>query len=66
MGQLKSHGSQNPIKQKDMKLKILGKVVLEIINILEHNPCENNLIRMIKNHQTSKGGKGQWKGEKGR
>ena len=37
-----------------------------ITRILGHNPCENNLIRKVKNHQLSKGEKGPWKGEKGR
>ena len=48
-----------------MNLKILGRMVLNIIRIIEHNPYENNPIRMIKNHQPSKGEKGHWKGEKG-
>ena len=53
------------MKQKYMSLKILGRMVLEVINILGHNPCENNQIRMIKNHQPSEGEKGHQKGEKG-
>ena len=39
-------------------------MVLELINILGHNPYENNLIRKVKNHQPSKDEKGHWKGEK--
>ena len=50
-GYLNSHSSQNPIKRRDMNLKIIGRMVLDIIRILEHNPCENKLIIMIKNHQ---------------
>ena len=38
---------------------------LEIIRIIEKNPCENHPIKIIKNHQPSKGAKGAWKGEKG-
>ena len=34
-------------------------MVLDIINILGHNPYENKLIKMIKNHQPSKGEKGR-------
>ena len=56
---MKSHNSQNPIKRKDMNLKILGRMVLDIIIIIEHNPYENNSIRMTKNHQPSKGEKGE-------
>ena len=41
-------------------------MVLDLINILEHNPCEKNIIRKVKNHNPSKGEKGHWKGEKGR
>ena len=41
-------------------------IVIEIINILAHNYCENNLIIKVKNHNPSKGEKGHWKGEKGR
>ena len=63
---MNGHDSQNPIKRKDMDLKILGIIVLELINILEHNNCENNLIRKVKNHNPLKGEKGHWKGEKDR
>ena len=35
-----------------------------IIRIIVHNPFENNMIIMIKNHQILKGEKGHWKGEK--
>lgn len=38
-----------------MNLKIHGKMVLDIISIIAHNPRENRLIRMIKNHQPLKG-----------
>ena len=41
-------------------------MVLDQKNILEHKPCENKLIIMVKNHNPSKGEKGHWKGEKGR
>jgi hypothetical protein len=63
---LKSHNSQNPIKRKDMDLKILGMIVIDLIKILGHNPCKNNLIRKVKNQNPSKGEKGHWKGEKGK
>ena len=49
-----------------MDLKTLGMIVIDLINILGQNPCENNLIRKVKNHNRSKGEKGHWKGEKGR
>jgi hypothetical protein len=49
-----------------MNLKILGSMVIDIINIIEHNPCENKIIIMIKNHQLSKVEKGHRKGEKGK
>ena len=49
-----------------MDLKILGRMVLDLINILVHNPCENNLIRKVKNHNPLKGEKGHWKGENGK
>ena len=41
-------------------------MVIELINILGHNTCENNLIIRIKNHQPQKDENGHWKGEKGR
>ena len=41
------------MKQKDMNLKILGGMVLDIIRIIAHNTYENNSIRMIKNFQLS-------------
>ena len=63
---MKSHSSQNLIKQKDMNLKILGRMVLDIIRILAHNPYENNLIIRVKSHNPTKGEKGHWKGEKDR
>ena len=31
-----------------MNLKILGRMVLDIIRIIAHNPYENKLTRMIK------------------
>ena len=40
--------------------------VLDLMNMLGHNTCENKLIRKVKNHNPSKGEKGHWKGEKGR
>ena len=49
-----------------MDLKILGRMVLGLINILGNNPCVNNLSIMVKNNQLSKGEKGHWKGEKGK
>ena len=61
-GQLKSNNSPNPIKQRDMNLKILGRMVLDIIRIIGHNPYKNYPIRMIKNNKPSKGEKGAWKG----
>ena len=64
-GYSKSHGSKNTIKWKDVNLKILGRMVLDIIRIIAHNPCEKISIIMIKNHQPSKSDKGAWKGEKG-
>ena len=39
-------------------------MVLDPKNILEHKPYENNLIRMVKNHNPLKGEKRHWKGEK--
>jgi hypothetical protein len=62
---LKSHGYQNPIKRKDTNLKIIGRMVLDIINIIEQNPYENKSIRITKKHQPSKGEKGHSKSEKG-
>ena len=47
-----------------MNLKILGRLVIDIIQIISHNHYETNPIRIIKNHQPSKGEKGAWKGEK--
>ena len=49
-----------------MDLKILGRMVVEIINILGHQPCENMIIREVKNNNPLKGEKGNWKGENGR
>ena len=63
---MNSHNSENPIKWKYMDLKILERMVLDPKKILEHKPYDNNLIRMVKNHNPSKGEKGHWKGEKGR
>ena len=40
-------------------------MVLDLINILGHNNCENKLIIKLKNHNPLKGGKDHWKGEKG-
>ena len=37
-------------------------MVLDILNIIVHNPCENKSIRMIKNNQPLKGEQGPWKG----
>ena len=37
-----------------MDLKILGTIVIDIINILEHNNCENNLIIKVENHNPLK------------
>ena len=48
-----------------MNLKIIGRMVLDIISIIAHNPYGNNSIRMTKNHQPSKGEKGASKDEKG-
>ena len=49
-----------------MDLKTLRRMVLDLINIVGHNPCENKNIRKVKNHYPSKGGKGHWTDEKGR
>ena len=48
-----------------MNVKILGRMVLDIIRNIEDNPYENKSIRMTKNYQPSKGEKGHSKGEKG-
>ena len=56
--QSKSHNSKNPIKWKDMNLKLLGRMVFDKINIIEHNNCKNKSIKMTKNNQPPKGGKG--------
>ena len=48
-----------------MNLKILERMVHDIIRIIEHIACKNKLIRITKNHQPSKGKKDHWKGEKG-
>ena len=42
-----------------MKLKLLERMVLDIIIIIAHNPCENKPIIMVKNNQPSKGEKGE-------
>ena len=42
-----------------MNLKILGRMFLEIIIIIEHNTYENKFIIMKKNHQSSKDEKGE-------
>ena len=52
---MNSHNSENLIKHKDMDLKIIGIIVLDLINIIAQNTCKNKLIIMIKNHQASKG-----------
>ena len=48
-----------------MNLKIIGRMVLDIINIIVHIPCENKPIITTKKNQPLKGEKGPWKGEKG-
>ena len=48
-----------------MNLKLLGRMVINIINIIEHNPCENKSVKMTKNNQPLKGEKGPLKGGKG-
>ena len=35
-------------------------MVLEINSILEHNPYENNLIRVIQNYEPLNGENGHW------
>ena len=52
-----------------MNLKLLVRIVCDMINIIAHNPCENISIIMTKNNQPwkgengpLKGGKGPWKG----
>ena len=62
---MNSHDSQNPIKQKDMDLKILGRMILDPKNGLEHKNYENNLIIKVKNKKHLKGEKGHLEGEKG-
>ena len=57
-GLLNSHNSPNPIKWKDNDLKILERMVLQLINIFGHYPYENNLIRKVNNDNPSKGEKG--------
>ena len=37
-------------------------MVFDIIKIIAHNTCERKSIKMKKNNQPSKGGKGSWKG----
>ena len=49
-----------------MDLKILGRMVLDLINILRHYYYENNRIIKVKNKNPLKGEKSHWKGEKGR
>ena len=44
-----------------MNLKILGRMVFDIINNIEHKPCKNKSIKMTKKNQPSKGGKGLFK-----
>ena len=63
---MNSHDSQNPIEWKYMDFKILGIMVIDLINILGLNPCENTLIIKVTNNNPSKGEKGHWKGERGR
>ena len=58
-GQLNSHDSQNPIKRKDMDLKILGRMGIELKKILGHYNYENKLIIKVKNHNPSKVEKGR-------
>ena len=41
-------------------------MVLDLVKILEHKPCENNHIRKVTNQNPSKREKGHWKGEKGK
>ena len=48
-----------------MNLKLLGRMIFDIINIIAHNPCENKLVKMTKNNQPLKGGKGPPKGGNG-
>ena len=48
-----------------MNLKLLGRMVLDIIIIIEHNNFQNKPIKMTKNNQPPKGGKGPLKGGKG-
>ena len=42
-----------------MDLKILDMIVLDLITILGHIFCENDLIIKVKNHNPSKGEKGR-------
>ena len=48
-----------------MNLKILGRMGFDIINIIEHNNRKNKSIKMTKNNQPLKDGKGLPKGGKG-
>ena len=54
-GNLKSHNLQNPIKQKDNDLKILGGMFLDLINILGHLPCERKVNKEVKNQNPKLG-----------
>ena len=49
-----------------MELKILGRMVLDLIKILGNYTYENNIIIRVNNTNPSKGEKVHWKGEKGR
>ena len=55
LGQFKSHNPQNPIKLIDNNLNILGSMLLDLLNILGHSPCENKLIKEVKNHNPKLG-----------
>jgi hypothetical protein len=49
-GYFNSHDSQNPIKRKDMDLKIIGMMVLDLLYVLGHKTYDTKLIRKVKNH----------------
>ena len=47
-----------------MDLKILGRMVLDLIKFLGNYLYENNIIKKVKNYNPSKGEKSHWKGER--
>ena len=47
-GQLKIQNLQNPIKWKDNALKILGIMIIDLINILGHPPMKKISLDKLK------------------